>query len=366
MREKKLHDLIITNNNKIQDGINALLSISNDVQYIHEDTYINGITADFTVVSEGKIRAIIECKAGDIGVTDYVRGIGQSLQYEYFYDEKISPKGLEYGTQFNSVLLFPSSVIRDNSFNIGNFKYPATTTLFEINDTNNIIRKIEQSELAKLKEAMTKDLVTISQYYFRDNRIYEYYILLKYLAFFHFKGENNLKRPEIENNFLKKIETQNNNNWRNAFITLSSLGLINSDNLPTPFGVILAHLHFEQFASKILMSYMRPYIKEIYSCFISDTVELNNQDIKEIIFQRFHNKDVLFLTESDGRYISSWLNILRDDYGCIDFHPRDKRRKIIYNPNDCNEEALQKNIKKYSKAYGYIEKYDALLKDKYQ
>ena len=36
----------------------------------------------FTFIYNNEIRAIIECKAGDIGVTDYVRGIGQVLQYK--------------------------------------------------------------------------------------------------------------------------------------------------------------------------------------------------------------------------------------------------------------------------------------------
>jgi hypothetical protein len=364
MRENKVHDLII-NDMAIQYGINNILSISNDTtQYIHENTYINGITADFTVIYDNKIRAIIECKAGDIGVTDYVRGIGQSLQYEYFYEENISPKGFEYHSTFDSILLFPSSVVRDNNFNIGNFKYPKTTTLYEINDSNNVVRKIEQSELDNLNKATKNDLVTISQYYFRDNRIYEYFILLKYVSYLKFKGEKNLNRRNIEKNFLRKINTHNNRNWRNAFITLSSLGLINSNNLPTPFGITLAHLDFEKFAAKILRSYMVPYVNEIFECFNNEiTVELSNQDIKELIYSKYKNRDVLFLTESDGRYISSWLNILRDDYGCIDFKPRNKTRVINYNPSDFNETALKQKIKSNTIAYEYINKFNSLLKD---
>ena len=362
MRENRVHDLIIENQG-IQYGINSLLSISNNTNYIHEDTYINGITADFTVVENGKIRAIIECKAGDIGVTDYVRGIGQSLQYEYFYDERISPKGFTYHNNFNSILLFPSSVVRDNNFNIGNFKYPRSTLLFEINDNNSIIRKIEQKELDKLKQASVDGLVTISQYYFRDTRIYEAYILLKHLSLMHFKGFKSINRTQLENEFLRKIGTQNNNNWRNAFITLSSLGLITSQNLPTPFGFTFAHLSFESFASKIMFSYMQPYVKELYEVFNHNRfIQLNNQEIKDSIFYKYKNRDVLFLTESDGRYISSWLNILRDDFGCINFQPRSSQREIIYNPIELNELSLEQYIKKNSRAYEYIEKYNNLLR----
>ncbi len=39
---------------------------------------------DFTLFERNKVRAIIECKSGAIGVSEYVRGIGQIFQYEYF------------------------------------------------------------------------------------------------------------------------------------------------------------------------------------------------------------------------------------------------------------------------------------------
>jgi len=361
MRENRVHDLIIQNQN-IQHGINNILSISNNTDYIHEDKYINGITADFTLLENNKIRAIIECKAGDIGVTDYVRGIGQSLQYEYFYDERISPRGFEYHQNFNSILLFPSSVIKENNFNIGDFKYPLSTLLFEINDMNNIVRHIEQKELNKLKQASLSGLVTISQYYFRDTRIYEAYILLKHLSYLSHKYDS-INRTELELQFLRQIGTQNNNNWRNAFITLASLGLITSQNLPTPFGFTFAHLTFEEFASKIMFSYMQPYVKEIFEIFNhNNTIQLNNQEIKDYIFHKYNNRDVLFLTESGGRYISSWLNILRDDFGCINFQSRSSRREIIYNPIELNELSLQQYIKNNSRAYEYIEKYNKILR----
>ena len=362
MRENLVHDLILYNT-EIKNGINSILSLSSYTEYIHEDTYINGITADFTLIDNNEIKAIIECKAGDIGVTDYVRGIGQSLQYEFFYEKNISPRGYNFSRNFSSVLLFPSSVVRDNSFNIGMFKYPNTTLLFEINEFNNIVRKIEKSELDKLAQATYSNLVTISQYYFRDNRIYEYYILLRFLSFLQFKGYSEVNRKDLELNFLRQIGTQNNNNWRNAFITLSSLGLITSQNLPSPFGITLAHLSFEQFTSKFMFSYMYPYVNEIYEVFNGFTnISINNQQLKQAIYKKYGNRDVLFLTESEGRYISSWLNILRDDFGCIYFQPKDSQRIINYNPLHLNEKTLQDKIRQYSNAYQYIENYDNLIR----
>lgn len=54
--------------------------------------HYNNIIPDFRITKGEQILAIVECKGPGINVTDYVRGIGQLLQYEYFYDKKYSPK----------------------------------------------------------------------------------------------------------------------------------------------------------------------------------------------------------------------------------------------------------------------------------
>ena len=73
VREKYIHDLIIKED-IIQDDIMNILNIEDKtkLELIHEDRYVNGITADFTLKHDNKIRAIIECKAGDIGATGYL------------------------------------------------------------------------------------------------------------------------------------------------------------------------------------------------------------------------------------------------------------------------------------------------------
>jgi len=266
-REKYVHDLII-NEPSIKDDLANILNVQdvNNLQFIHEDKYINGITADFTLLYDNSIRAIMECKAGDIGVTDYVRGIGQVLQYEYFFEEKIS-KNLSYTNNFNSIFLFPSSVVKNNLFNIGRFKYPDTTLIVEINEINKVTRKITTEELNKIGSALDGNLTTISQYYIRDNRLFEIYMLLRYLNFLNFKGITKAKRSDLENE-LKKLETINNNNWRNAFISLSSLGLINSNNLPTPAGIRIGSFnHYEDFLLMIYKSYLKPYLDLIMDYF---------------------------------------------------------------------------------------------------
>ena len=43
-------------------------------------------------------------------------------------------------------------------------------------------------------------------------------------------------------------------------------------------------------------------------------------------------KEVLFVTQAETKYISSWLNIFRDDFGFINFAPKKTDREINYNP----------------------------------
>lgn len=357
IRERYFHDLIINNNN-IKSDLLSILNLPDDLSnlnLIHEDKYINGITADFTFVYDNQIRAIIECKAGDIGVTDYVRGIGQVLQYEYFYEQNISSKGIEYNNTFNSILLIPSSAFNNTNFNIGKFKYPKSTYIVEINDSNKVARRISEDELKTLSTVENNSLTSISQYYVRDTRLFEIYMLLRYLCFLKLKNRTNVKRNEIELE-IKKTKTINNNNWRNAWISLSSLGLINSKNLPTKSGLEFGMYDFEEFLIMMYKSYIKPYVETLFNYF-KDSNQNINQDLKTIrndIVSQYSNRDILFLTQSETRYLSSWINILRDDFGCIDFKPRSSNRIINYNPLEMNDKSLKENILKYTKSKQYI------------
>lgn len=353
VREKYFHDLIIKNDN-IKYDLLSILNLPDNLSHlnlIHEDKYINGITADFTFVFNNKIRAIIECKAGDIGVTDYVRGIGQVLQYEYFNEQNISLKGLEYSNEFNSLLIVPSSSFNNKNFNIGKFKYPKSTYIIEINDINKVARRISQEELNTLSTIENNSLTSISQYYIRDIRLFEIYMLLRYLCFLKLKNKTNINRANIELE-LQKTNSINNRNWRNAWISLSSLGLINSSNLPTKSGIEFGLLDFEDFLIMMLKSYIKPYVEVLFSYFMSDPKNVNNglKEIKKDLVSQFSNRDVLFLTQSETRYLSSWLNILRDDFGCIDFLPRNQNRKINYNPLNLNDTSLKEHIIKFTKS----------------
>lgn len=354
---------LIQSNLVVKNGILNVLDLdNNDVSMVREDTYINGITADFTLCKSGKIKAIIECKSGNINVTDYVRGIGQLFQYEYFKENSVYHRGLEYDDDFSTIYFYPSTVIKNNSFNIAKFKYPSTTKILELNDCNNAVRLISRDELYKLSSAEDNNLITVSQYYFRDNRLFEYYILLHYLLQQSMLGHNKVDR-KIAEIFLKRINSINNGNWRNAFITLSSLGLIDNNNLPSEAGKNLAILSYAQFSVKMYHSYLEPYFTLFFNCFNNASrIKCSNQDLSEIIKQSFSGKDVLYVTQSEGRYISSWMNIFRDDFGVINFEPKHNVRTLVYNPNELTDQAFADKIKQFSIAEMYINRYLDLLR----
>ena len=72
--------------------------------------------------------------------------------------------------------------------------------------------------------------------------------------------------------------------------------------------------------------------------------------------KKHKQKDVLFVTESKGRYISSWLNIFRDDFGFLNFEPRKTDREINYNPLNVSKKELTNKIIQYSKVDFYLKK----------
>lgn len=369
IREKYFHDLVIKNTD-IQADLLSALDLPSDLsklQLIHEDRYINGIIADFTLVYDDHIQAIIECKAGDIGVTDYVRGIGQVLQYEYFYENGIT-RHCSYTNNFKSILLIPSSVFLNKNFNIALFKYPRTTKIIEINEVNNAVRLISQKELDNFKEQTQNNLISISQYYVRDTRLFEIYMLLRYLCFLELKNtysiyDVNRQKIELE---MRKTNSINNNNWRNAWISLSSFGFIDSNNKPTKKGTELGMMNITNFLLIMYKSYIKPFADILMNYFYGNLHKLSNglSYINEDLRNSYNGKDILFLTQSENRYLSSWLNILRDDFGCIEFDSNrgnNIKRKLNYNPSILSDEFLLKEIAKYTKANPYVANLQAIL-----
>ena len=350
MLEREFQEKIY-NNQEIQENIiNALEIDPNNFLFNREIEFVNGITSDFIIsnTETNQMQAIIECKRADIGVTEYVRGVGQLFQYEHF------------------VLVIPSSFIDNTNLNIGLFCYPETAKILEIHVNNNRVREISKDEITKLADATVDSLKTISQYYVRDNRLFECYIALRVIGILKHLHIS-LNRVDIENRILRQIEVINNRNWRNAFITLSSLGFMSKRAGLSNTEAQLIPAEVYSFISSMYKDYLYPYIDILMDILIENSTDgmcnLNNQQISNLIRNRYNGRDVLFLTESNGRYISSWLNIMRDDFGCIQFAARSSERKIIYKPSELRQSDLTRKIKEYSNAKQYIDNFESKIND---
>ena len=371
IQEKQFQDLIFKNKNIKENILNLLNLDIEKCKFEKEVEFINGITSDFIIYDddEKEMKAIIECKRADIGVTEYIRGVGQLFQYEYFQDKNIPPKKI-YNVKYNrninnNVLIVPSTFIKNTNLNIGRFRYPENSKIFEIHIDSHRVREITEEELLRLSKANESNFITISQYYVRDNRLFECYIAFQMVALLNqFKLE--YQRKKLEEEILRKIPVINNNNWRNAFITLSSLGFLKSKVKIVDSFYNLLKLDVYSYINLLYKEYLYPFIDLIMEVLKENEkdgiINLKNNEIGEIIRQKYKNKDILFLTDSNNRYISSWLNIMRDDLGCIDFDSRKSIRKINFIPKELNENERINKIKIFSKSREYIENFNEIKK----
>ena len=126
---------------------------------------------------------------------------------------------------------------------------------------------------------------------------------------------------------------------------------VNKGKITTPTGMEIISDNFK-YLKKInqLEVYGNAQILDI-----TNDIELNAEKIfylknEEIIYtvgktlikisNKYNGKEIMYLTESKGRYISSWLNIMRDDYGILDFQSRSNNRKLNYNIQDLKQIVL--------------------------
>ncbi len=359
----------IASSSDIKKNILEILELDNEINnfnFEREIEFINGITSDFIIYDNSKeMKAIIECKRADIGVTEYVRGVGQLFQYEYFQDEQIAPRkhfDMVYNNKFNNnILIIPSSFIRNTNLNIGKFKYPKNSMILEVHIANNRVRKITNKELKELANAIDNDLLTISQYYVRDNRLFECFIAFQLTVLLN-QLNTNMGRKDIENKLLRKINVINNRNWRNAFITLSSLGFLSSRAKIIDTQLSLVQMDVCSFINLLYKDYLYPFIDLIMEVLSANAtngvVNLSNKEIGELIRNKHNGKDILYVTDSDDRYISSWLNIMRDDLGCIAFKSRKRERKINYIPKELTDQERIKKIKTNTVSLEYFQKFE--------
>lgn len=375
IKEKEFQDIIARNSDIKQGIIDAIFDeAGKDFSFDKETEYINGITADFTLldVQENNIVSILECKRPDIGVTEYVRGIGQLLQYEYFLDTKELPKkytNYSYKaidrTDFKNALVIPSDFIKNTHLNIGKFKYPKSSIIIEVNLNNYNVRKITTTELRDLS-SNAENTVSISQYYFRDNRIFEYYLVLQFILYWHSTHPNeNLNRRVVEEQYLRKIGTINNGNWRNTFITISNLGFIDSKNKLTISGLKMTSLTLSEFTYTIYADYAKPYVDLLLKLFQENplSLKMRNSQIVEELKKEYNGKDILYLTQSNARYVSSWLSVMRDDLQCLEYEPNSSNREIKYNINNYTESAIKNILSTNNIGQKYLDKYHELVKD---
>lgn len=360
MQEKDIQHFLATSI-EAQNKLKKIINIDeNDILFKREETFTNGITVDLMIYSNSnkRIYSLIECKGTQINVTDYVRGIGQTLQYEYFFEENIPPRNeysYSYNAEFQTLFVITSDFMKKTNINIAKFKYPETVKIIEINTENKNLREIDPAEIKKIDRGTDVNTIALNFYYFRDNRIFELFILLKELVIKSLAQYDDINRVEMGNFLVRERSVINNGNWRNAFITLSSLGFIDSTNRPTDIGFSLTNLSFEEFAYYIYENYLKDYINLILE--VIDRFDLYNASNKEIankIKETFNGKDILYLTQSKGRYLSSFLNIMRDDYGILSFQPRSSDRTLNYDISTSTRDFIIKNIRERSNAYKYL------------
>ncbi len=69
---------------------------------------------------------------------------------------------MDFAKILTACLVFPESVLKNNDFNVGLFKYPKSKKILEINSHNLAVRHINDNELEKLRETKHRDFKVIS------------------------------------------------------------------------------------------------------------------------------------------------------------------------------------------------------------
>ncbi|EOX5591161.1 hypothetical protein ACX9UE_001092 [Campylobacter upsaliensis] len=211
----------------------------------------------------------------------------------------------------------------------------------------------------------------LSQYYIHDTRIFELYFLIKILAIYQLKQEN-IHRKQLELQLAQNLQTPNSGGWRNMFITLSTLGLISKGNNLTQAGFNLSQLPYPQFALE-LFKYLKPFFSYLLETLYKKSngkkeFDCSNKELFEIMYKQYG--EIAYLIEyqdkdskPNTRYISSYLNILKDDYGVIDFQPKSSLRTLLYNPFDLNEKAFLQHIEKASLIQAYQTNFQRIVNE---
>lgn len=337
-------------NQYIIDNIDTIMSIhtpfTGPFTIIPEFRLSNNIRVDIAVLdSNNRKLALFESKKEGADIHSVLTAIGQTTQYLYhvqnniLYNDYHPDCKVFFSTGINTALLHDWSTLKFYDGVRMLLIDEITNTTAEYNMSNN--RDIER---LNSRYGSGLNFMSISPFYFRDNRLSEYYLMLKII---YQQSAANPSGKLSRTTLLEPIYISANpitpGNARNTFITLSNLGFIDTENRLTSKGYEMTNLCFTDFCKKITYDYIYPYISNVMYALIEiaqdnnenlDSITLNTLNpLKSKLENIWNGKEIQFLTDSGNRYVSHWLNVLRDDLGAISFNSgRNKIIKINYLP----------------------------------
>lgn len=337
MNEDQVKFFFSKNNIYLKRYLQQNLNYFGNFKVISEHKIFYGMKVDKVILDENnKYLSLIECK-GDVGTTEYVRGIGQINQYKSQSHNELKDR---MAPKFSTVLAFPNNLnTKNNPVEIEKLDYPNDAHLFIINPLNNTYKVINTSEkgFGSKNKYFGQRLLSISPFYFRDNTFAEIFIGLHV---FYKRDSNSNKVSRNLDNELAICGTHNPGNARNVGITLSSLGFIDQSNKITIEGFKYLKYDYADFVENLTYEYAYPFINSVFNIINNNIGKIKNKEDQRILINELwglkSTQQIEFLTESSSndktRYIGSWNYILSRSLQCIKFTPRKTDFKVIYNP----------------------------------
>lgn len=315
--------------NDIQNILKACLGFTGNFTPKPQFPLKNGIQADLGVTDDsGNVLALFECK-GSVGINDLVTGIGQVAQYQNHVEEKF-----EYGYSqlAKAFLVIPKHVLE--VYELPYLYFPEHSGIILIDEATKKFISIRKEKMSAERLSRTK---IISPYYVRDNRLGELYLGLKIIeAITPLLGIERITM-KVVGGLMERVII-NRGNARNISISLHGLGFVDHENRLTAEGQRHARMDYFEFCKNLAHDQVAPFLNVIMAALLKIVNEKNTnyssfsttlEEIKGKILEMFDNYDVLYLTESGSRYLSSWMNILKDDLRAISFATRDYNNMSI-------------------------------------
>ena len=337
MTEDDVKEFFNVENPAVKTFLQQNLNYFDDFEVISEHKIKYGLKVDKVILDKhGKYLCLIECK-GDVGTTDFVRGIGQISQYKAQAQNELKDR---MASTYTIVIAFPDLLnTKSNPVRIESLAYPQNIYLFIVNSLNRTFKSINVTDksMGNKKKYFGEKLISISPFYFRDNTFAEYFIGLHVL---HKRGILGGEVSRNLDNEMKKCGTHNPGNARNIGITLSSLGFIDGLNKITPLGFKYLRLDYPNFVESLTYEFAYPYVNSVFNVINNNLGNIKTKEDQRLLINKLwglkNTQQIEFLTESSDkdktRYIGSWNYVLSRSLGCIDFTPRKTDFQVIYNP----------------------------------